>query len=301
MKYSKKLYASYGPLEWRILDTAKRYVKLTVRFLYYILISKYQYPPSRRFYKILNYHLTKMRRVDPELNARFIDPTRRFIRAPMPYPEVELWVEKETIRVFLQDLAVKYRISIQILRGFASLSMYRKALQRAVTDAVKRGVRRVLYAGDFDPSGLLIEKVAEKEMGIEFKRVALTWEQIKKYRPPSIPVNRKDSRAKHYIAKYGNRCWEIESLRPRTFLKVVEEELRKHVPREYIAEAEARERAARIARPVTERLRKMIEREVFRLLEEGKTEGQILSQIASKYGLRLRRRRIKGDKTAEEG
>jgi len=161
-KAPTRVYNLYPFLEWRLLDTAKRYAKLTVRMLYYVLVSKYGYAPSRRFYKILNYHLTKMRRVDRELNARFIDPTRRFIRAPMPYPEVELWLEKEATRVYLQDLAAKYRISMQVLRGYASLSMYTKALQRAVKDAVKRGVRKILYAGDFDPSGLLIEKVAEK-------------------------------------------------------------------------------------------------------------------------------------------
>jgi len=43
-------------------------------------------------------------------------------------------------------------------------------------------------------------------------------------------------------------------LRPRTLYKLVEEKLRENVPAEYLAEAEARERAASIARPVTERI-----------------------------------------------
>jgi len=170
------------------------------------------------------------------------------------------------------------------------LSCYRTALLRAA----KKGVEKILYLGDFDPSGLLIDQVAAREMKIEVKRIALTMEQIQRYRPPSIPVNRRDSRAKDYIAKYGNQSWEIEALRPRTFLKIVEDEVRKHVPPEYLAEAEARERAAKVAKPLTERLRKMIEREVFRLLEEGKSEEQILRQIASRYGFRIRRRRAKG-------
>jgi len=68
-------------LEWRILDTARRYARLTVRQLYYILISKYGYTPSRKFYKVLNYHLTKMRRINRDLHAKFVDPTRHFIPA----------------------------------------------------------------------------------------------------------------------------------------------------------------------------------------------------------------------------
>ena len=274
-------------LEWRILETARHYTRLTVRQLYYIIISKYGYTPSRKFYKLLDYHLTKMRRVDKELHAKFVDPTRHFIPAPVPYPEIELWVEKDSIRNFLNDLAAKYRLSIQVLRGFASLSMYRKALLRAE----KRGVKKILYIGDFDPSGLLIEEVAEKEMKIEVKRIALTWEQVRRLRPPSLPVNRRDSRAKDYIAKYGSRCWEVEAVRPRTLYRLVEEKLREYVPREYLVEAEKMERAARITRPVTEMMRRTIEEEARRLIEEGKSEEEILAELASKYGLRIRRRR----------
>jgi hypothetical protein len=280
-------------LEWRILETAKHYTRLTVRQLYYIFVSKFGYKPSRRFYKVLDYHLTKMRRMNRDLHAKFVDPTRHFIPAPRPYAEIELWVEKDSIRNFLSNLAARYRLSVQVLRGFASLSMYRKALMRAATE---RGVKKILYIGDLDPSGLLIEKIAEKEMTIAATRLAVTWEQVRRLRPPSIPVNRRDSRARDYIAKFGDRCWEVEALRPRTFLRLVEEKLRENVPDEYLVEAETRERAAKIARPAAERLRRMIESEVYRLLEEGRSEEEIQAQLASKY-LHILRRRTKRSMT----
>jgi len=272
-------------LQWRILSTVRYYRRLTVRQLYYVLVSRFGYPRSLKFYKFYDSLLVAMRRLNPSLRAKFTDPSRHFVRAPMAYREAELWVEKDAIRNFLRDLAAKYRLSIQVLRGFASLSMYEKALQRAE----KRGVKLILYAGDFDPSGLLIDRIAEREMGIKVHRIALTMEQIKRLRPPSIPVNKKDPRAKDYVPKYGNRCWEIEALRPRTLYRIVEEELRKHVPPEYLIEAEAVERAAKMMKPVTERLRRKIEREALRLLKEGRSEEEILTQLASKYGLRLRR------------
>jgi hypothetical protein len=284
-------------LEWQILNTARHYTRLTVRQLYYILISKYEYTPSRKFYKVLDYHLTKMRRMNSDLHAKFVDPTRHFIPAPRPYHEIELWVEKDSIRNFLNNLGAKYRLSIQVLKGFASLSMYRRALIRAA----ERGVRKILYIGDFDPSGLLIEKVAEREMdsgrGIQVKRIALTFEQVKRFKPPSVPVNRKDSRARDYIAKYGERCWEVEAVRPRTLFRLVEEKLRESVPSEYLAEAEAREHAARIARPVAERMRRMMEREVYRLIEEGRSEEEIRRQLTSKYGHRRSRTEANRDMT----
>jgi len=224
-----------------------------------------------------------MRRQDHNLDAKFHDPTRHYIRAPRPYYEIELWVEKDSLRSFLEDLAMKYRLSIQVLKGFASLSMYRKALLRAA----KGGTQTILYVGDHDPSGLKIEEVSAREMGIDMERIALTTRQIKKYKPPSIPVNRRDSRAKEYIKNHGKRCWEVEALRPRTLLRVVEEELRKHVPTEYLAEADAKERVERIARPVIRRLTRGIEREALRLMERGLEEEDIVKQLASKYDLNL--------------
>jgi len=281
-------------LVWRIVQTVKGYSSLTVRQLYYILISRFKYPATRAFYKRLDRYLAKIRRVNPEVHKKFIDPTRQFVIPPLRFPKIECWVEKDSIRNFIGKLAVKYRLGIQVLRGFASLSMYRRALERAR----KRGVTMVLYIGDFDPSGLLIEKVAQgemdHEMGIKFVRLAITIEQIKRFRPPSRPVNIKDSRAKEYVEKYGDRCWEVEAIRPRTLLKLIEKGLRENVPPEFLVEAEAWERAARVARPVTEKLRKAIEREVLRLLAEGVPEEEVLTTLSEKYGVRIRKRSPEG-------
>jgi len=275
----------------RILKTCKGYSCLTVRQLFYILVSRFpkDYPATRAFYKRMNRFLTKIRRVNAEVHKKFVDPTRPFAVPPLRFPKIECWVEKDSIRNFIGKLAVKYRLGIQVLRGFASLSMYRRALERAR----KRGVTMVLYIGDWDPSGLLIEQVAQGEMdhkmGIKFVRLAITMEQIKRFRPPSRPVNIKDSRAKEYIEKYGDRCWEVEAIRPRTLLKLIEKGLRGNVPPEFLVQAEARERAARLARPVTEKLRKTIEREVLRLLEEDVPEEDVLKRISEKYGVKLPR------------
>lgn len=165
-------------LVWRILKTVKGYSLLTVRQLFYILISRFpkEYPATRAFYKRMNRYLSKIRRANPAVHQKFIDPTRRFVTPPLPYPHMEIWAEKDSIRNFIANLGAKYRLGIQVLRGFASLSMFRRALERAK----KRGVTTVLYIGDFDPSGLLIERVAQEEMdhkiGIRFFRLAITLE-----------------------------------------------------------------------------------------------------------------------------
>ena len=264
-----------------------------------LLISRFStdYPATekgetfKKFYKRLNRYLSKIRRKNAEVHSKFIDPTRQFVLPPLSYARIEIWVEKDSIRNFIGKLAVKYRLSIQVLRGFASLTMYRKALQRAE----KRGVTMVLYIGDFDPSGLLIEKIVQGKMdherAITFHRIAITMEQIKRLLPPSRPVNLKDSRAKEYIEKYGDRCWEVEAIRPRTLFRLIEAGLRKVVPPEYLAEAEERELAARLVRRITERLRREIEREALILLRRGIAEEEVRKHIAEKYGVQLRTRR----------
>ncbi|MCL6579247.1 MAG: hypothetical protein K6T73_07655 [Candidatus Bathyarchaeota archaeon] len=106
-------------LVWRILQTVKRYSLLTVRQLFYILVSRFpkDYPATRAFYKRMNRYLSKIRRVNPAVHEKFIDPTRQFVIPPLPYPRIEIWVEKDSIRSFLGRLIAKYRLSCQVLRG----------------------------------------------------------------------------------------------------------------------------------------------------------------------------------------
>ena len=170
-------------LESRIMRIQNKYTMLTVRQFYYVMISRFEYPSGRPFYKRFVYHLSKLRRKNAIIHAKIIDHTREFIPAPIGFHRVELWVEKDAIRMVSESLASRYRVSIQVLRGFPSISMLRKALARAR----KRGVQKILYVGDYDPSGVHIEKVARREMGIEMQRVAITPAQARWFRSWAKP------------------------------------------------------------------------------------------------------------------
>jgi len=249
-------------LEQRIIEISRRYPKVTVRHLYYVLISKYGYPPTKRFYKRVVYHLAKLRRRNPELDAKFVDTTRPFILAPDSYPKLEVWVEKDSIRSFLEDLTTEYRVSVQALRGFPSLTMLRNAVERAAS----RGVRKILYLGDFDPSGLLVQEIAQKQIGMaEIERIALTLEQIHRYNPPYVLVNRRDSRAEDYVEKYGDRCWEVEALEPEVLLKVVEEKLRENLPQRHLEKVKPKEHVGKAAESIIQRLVGYIRKIIYRL------------------------------------
>jgi hypothetical protein len=79
----------------------------------------------------------------------------------------------------------------------------------------------VYFVSDLDPSGLDLQRAWEEALenfGVfpVFVRIALTIEQV---RDPELDLDRlaiavkpSDSRAKKYIAEYGNRCWEVDVL-----------------------------------------------------------------------------------------
>ena len=89
--------------------------------------------------------------------------------------------------------------------------------------SLTRQVPFVYFVSDLDPSDLDLQRAWEKALenfGViaVFERLALTDLQV---RDPELDLDRlaiavkpSDSRAKKYIAEYGNRCWEVDVLPP---------------------------------------------------------------------------------------
>jgi len=81
----------------------------------------------------------------------------------------------------------------------------------------------MLYFGDFDPSGAemlpSMKETLVKEMktnDIEFKRVALTKQDIIDYNLPHNPkaVKESDTRCKKFVKKFGEYAVELDALPP---------------------------------------------------------------------------------------
>jgi len=257
--------AQVRPLIYRVCTD---YPQITVRALYYRLIMLYGYPHASATYKNLSRWLVRLRAEDPWLRERIIDPTRLpIIPKPEGVRKVEVWLEKEAVYPLLKDIFDRYKVSVQIQHGYGSLSMFIRAVKRAT----RRGVRKILYFGDLDPSGLDIERVTKERMEpVEVERVALTWEQVRKYKLPPRHAKPSDRRTKRYVERYGDpNCYEIEALDPRVLRRIAEEALRGTVPREELREIRLRERAGRIAERLLRPLRRRLERAVRELLERG--------------------------------
>ncbi len=267
-------------LRLRIIELLHSYASITVRMVFYRLVSLYNYPNDRSFYKRLGYSLKRLRKLFPEVNEKFEDPTRPVRGIRMPNPKLELWLEKLSLEFFLRRLAEKYHVPTLAERGFGSITMFHRAVERAA----RRGVRKILFISDHDPSGLKIEEVTRREMSIHIERIALTMEQIRKYRLPSIRVKRKDSRAKRYIAKFGDNAWEVEALPPRVLLRIVEEKLTENIPEAFLEELRLKEEAEKVTRPFERRLIEEIRSDAVEMKREGVSDAEILRRLREKYG-----------------
>lgn len=217
---------------------------LTLRQLYYQLVSKDIIPNNDREYAKLSNILKKGRMagiVDwsaiedrvrvPKLPYWVRDVQHaiqdtieqyRVDRMQGQQRNIEIWVEKDALSNVLFRVTSKYHIRLMVNRGYSSISAMYDAHRRLRSGDV------ILYFGDHDPSGKdMIRDIRERmeEFGreVDVRPVALTMEQIRRFNPPPNPAKITDPRAKWYIQEYGRTSWELDALPPRELIRLAEE------------------------------------------------------------------------------
>lgn len=243
--------------------------KLTLRQLYYQLVSRDVIPNKQTEYTKLSNILKEGRMggiVDwdaiedrlriPSVPASWNDPQEameslieQFMLPRMNgQPNyIEVWVEKDALSGVLKRVTEKYHIPILVNRGYSSVSAMFDAYQR-----FRYGIKQILeyghdgseviilYLGDFDPSGIdMIRDIKDRILEFSTKHydyfplsvipVALTREQIIKYKPPKNPAKISDPRAKEFISKHGSASWEVDALPPNILNLLLESAIKKHV------------------------------------------------------------------------
>lgn len=217
---------------------------LTLRQLYYQLVSKDIIPNNDREYAKLSNILKKGRMagiVDwsaiedrvrvPKLPYWVRDVQHaiqdtieqyRVDRMQGQQRNIEIWVEKDALSNVLFRVTSKYHIRLMVNRGYSSISAMYDAHRRLRSGDV------ILYFGDHDPSGKdmvrdIRERMEEFGREIDVRPVALTIEQIRRFNPPPNPAKITDPRAKWYIREYGRTSWELDALPPRELIRLAEE------------------------------------------------------------------------------
>ena len=228
-------------------------LRLTLRQLYYQFVARDLIPNTPRSYKNLGGLIGKARMAglidweaiedrgrEPDTPQQFeglgelVDTALRAYRLDRWAGQddyCELWVEKAALAGVLLPIARRYHVTLMVNKGYSSLSAMYESAQR-IMFASEAGARptTVFYLGDFDPSGEdMVRDIQDRldtftrgEVDINVDKIALTWDQIRKHRPPPNPAKLTDSRAAAYIRKHGRESWEVDALDPKTLQHIIE-------------------------------------------------------------------------------
>ena len=146
---------------------------------------------------------------------------------------VEVWVEKEALVGVVRRVCAKYDMPFFACRGYTSASSSYVAYQRVIYRHGQGQRTIILHLGDHDPSGIdmtrdiidrMVQMTRDDEI-FEVRRLALNWDQIKKFNPPPSPAKITDSRAKDYIERFGDDSWELDALKPSSLANLVDKEV----------------------------------------------------------------------------
>ncbi|MHC4060009.1 MAG: hypothetical protein ACYSR6_00150 [Planctomycetota bacterium] len=222
--------------------------RLTLRQLYYQLVSRNEIPNTEREYKKLS-RVVSRARLAGLMDWEAVEDRNRVPRIPVEFCGLEdlaeaalrsyrlprwqgqdyyaeLWVEKDALASVLQPLATDYHVPMMVNRGYSSSSAMKEAAERYRVHQGKQSLV-LFYLGDMDPSGEdmvrdIRDRLAEFWIAdIDVCKIALTVEQVQQFDPPPNPAKFKDPRAKDYIAKYGTQSWEVDALPPRALGEII--------------------------------------------------------------------------------
>jgi len=241
-------------------------VALTLRQLFYQLVSRHVFANTESNYKHLSRVLVKAREQEDVDAARIEDRSRQVLgQGDWGYESPEsflsnverglkeawkrfsltLWedqplqvlvaLEKDALSRLVSAVAGDFRMKTFPTRGYGSYTYVNEIAQEC------HGSKPIvlLYLGDYDPSGLDIQRDLERRLkrygaeDFEIDRVALTLEQIQSYQLPPIPAKTSDPRLARFIADTGGSdVVELDALPPNILQDVVRNTILHHIDME---------------------------------------------------------------------
>jgi hypothetical protein len=158
---------------------------------------------------------------------------------------VEIWLEKDALAGVLYDVTASWDVPLMVTRGYPSLSY----LYEAAESIAARGKPSYLYYfGDYDPSGVDITRAVEEGLRefapnaeIHFERVAVTPKQIKRWKLPTRPTKKTDSRSKGF----ADESVEVDAIEPGRLRQLARNCIEPHVDDDTLAATQRTERLER--------------------------------------------------------
>jgi hypothetical protein len=241
-----------------VANELRKYWPLTLRQIYYQLVTKGKIKNTRSHYNMLS-KLVKWMRIDEMLPWDTLEDRSRTITAKRGYENlgefvnmemdnflegytrclvqgqesyIEVWTEKDALFRIFNDVVWPYCIRAVVCRGYSSVTFIADFYTRADRVLMRGQQPTVLYFGDLDPSGVqMLEatiETLEDELelyGVKFKRVGLNPEHIDFYNLPHDPEAAKisDPRYQKYVQRFGKVAVELDALHPSELENMIRE------------------------------------------------------------------------------
>ena len=149
---------------------------------------------------------------------------------------VQVWLEKQALQALFEQITDAEGVDLAVCKGYPSLTFLWEAARtlRGLTEQIE-----IVYFGDFDPSGMDIQRFVgqtlREDFGIEVNvtRISITREQIDEYEIPPAPAKESDSRTNAFVAEHGV-AWQVEldAIEPRTLQGLIRDSIRVHFDEE---------------------------------------------------------------------
>lgn len=222
-------------------DYARRGFDLTLRQLYYQLVSRDVIPNTEKEYKRIGRLISDARLAGLVDWAHIVDRTRLIRSNPhwsdpaqilesaaasymldrwenQPF-RPEVWIEKDALVGVIARVCERWDVPYFSCRGYNSQSEQWEGAQRAAYWHDREQIPIIFHLGDHDPSGIDMTRDIQARFelfmgGLRVERLALNHDQVEEYKPPPNPAKMTDTRIATYIASFGLSSWELDALDP---------------------------------------------------------------------------------------
>jgi hypothetical protein len=266
----RRTNAELAQIDAAILEIAEAEEPVTVRGLFYRVMSRGLVPKTEKGYSVVQRRTLRLRR-EGDLPYGWITDGSRLRLKPTTWSStqaalentakmyrrdlwidqelhVEVWTEKDAIRGVVYPVTEEYDVPLMISRGYSSETF----LHETAEEINDKGRDAVIYQlGDHDPSGADAWRDIQRKLlgfvdpgiNLVFERIAATPEQIVSMNLPTRPTKQSDPRA----AKFAGESVEVDAIPSTTLRALVRQAIEQWIDPERLRIAKVAEESERQA------------------------------------------------------
>lgn len=280
IKFNSATYDLIKVVDSILTRYSNKGLTMTVRQLYYQLVANGVIPNSVKSYKRIVKVVTDARMaglldwdaIEDRARAferrQHFDSGRHYMEAVANSFHMDMWegqdfrpfvlIEKQALSGVFSSVCYNLDVPLLCCKGYLSASTSRDFATIDMRYTIADGqVPIVFHFGDHDPSGLDMTRDLVERLSLfleiddpTIKRMALTYDQVEKWKPVPNPAKQTDARFAAYVRRYGRKCWELDALEPEELQRVAKRAI------ERLIDKDKWERRKKQIEAVSKRIRK---------------------------------------------